>query len=478
MLAVLGFATLISFMIVVMRRWATAFVAIIAAPIVFALIAGRGLDLPDMMEAGLETTAPTAALLLFAVLYFGLMMDLKLFDPLTNFILRISKGDPLRISVGTAVVALAVALDGDGTTTYMIVCSAFIPLYRRLGMNPLIIAVLATMSLGLISGSTPWGGAATRAISVMNLDAGDYFVPLIPSLALTSVFILLVAVVLGLRERRRVDADLIVELAAEIRAGSRSGGSGGVATMLGGGAHSAAAAAAAAGIGAGDGSTMAAGAGAAAGAGTATGGVGWRYWFNLVLTVTLLVLLVLDLAPLVILFMVAFVIALLVNVPTRHEQGELIKTHGANAVPVVILVLAAGIFTGILSETGMISAMANSLLSVVPDSLGGLVPLFTALISIPLGFFMSNDAFFFGILPVLAESASTYGIHPMEIARAGVVGQMAHMIGPASAPLWVLLGLLKKELGDFQRFAIGWVVVVSLIFAGFCVLTGAISVSL
>ncbi|WP_432513200.1 CitMHS family transporter [Kineococcus sp. SYSU DK001] len=461
MLAVLGFATLISFMIVVMRRWATAFVAIIAAPIVFAIIAGRGLDLPDMMEVGLETTAPTAALLLFAVLYFGLMMDLKLFDPMTNFILRVSKGDPLRIVVGTAVVALAVALDGDGTTTYMIVCSAFIPLYRRLGMNPLVIAVLATMSLGLISGSTPWGGAATRAISVMHLDAGDYFVPLIPSLALTAVCILLVAVVLGLRERRRVDADKIVELAAELRAGST--GSGGVATLLGGG-------------GAGTGTTT--GPGGTAGATAAPARLGWRYWFNLALTVVLLTLLVLDLAPLVILFMVAFVIALLVNVPTRHEQGELIKTHGANAVPVVILVLAAGIFTGILSETGMITAMAESLLSVVPDSLGALVPLFTALIGIPLSFFMSNDAYFFGILPVLAESASSYGIHPMEIARAGVVGQMAHMIGPASAPLWVLLGLLKKELGDFQRFAFGWVLLMSLVFTGFCVLTGAISIPL
>ena len=54
---------------------------------------------------------------------------------------------------------------------------------------------------------------------------------------------------------------------------------------------------------------------------------------------------------------------------------------------------------------------------------------------------------------------------------------MMHMIGPASAPLWVLLGLLKADLGDFQKYALLWVLAASLSFIGFSVLTGAISVS-
>ncbi len=143
-----------------------------------------------------------------------------------------------------------------------------------------------------------------------------------------------------------------------------------------------------------------------------------------------------------------------------------------------MLVLGAGVFTGILSESGMVSAMADTMLSVVPESLGGFIPLFTALIGIPLSFFMSNDAYFFGILPVLAESAAQHGVHPNEIARAGVIGQMAHSIGPASAPLWVLLGLLKTDLGAFQRFALLWVLGVSLAFVAMAVLTGAIAIPL
>ncbi|GHH40566.1 CitMHS family transporter [Lentzea cavernae] len=450
MLAVLGFLTLGTFMVLVLRKYATAFVAIIAAPVVFAIIAGRGGDLGDMAVSGIKTVAPTAILLLFAILYFGVMMDARLFDPVSRAIIRLSKGDPVRICVGTAVLALLVALDGDGTTSYMIICSAFLPIYRRLGINPLVIATIATMALGAVSGSTPWGGAATRAISVLHLDATAYFVPFLPSLALTGGVIVLIAYLLGRRQRRRVDPLVIAEVAQEIAANrSRGGGT----TTITGGSDS------------GDDHDE-----------PESVTPRWRMWFNAGLTALLLVLLVLGVAPLVTLFIAGFVIALLVNHPKLTEQGDVIKRHASSAVPVVVLALAAGIFTGILTDTGMVEAMAKSMLSIVPDGMGNLIPVFTAVIGLPLSFFMSNDAYFFGVLPVLAESAAQFGIPADEIARAGVIGQMLHSVGPASAPLWVLLGLVKRDLGDFQRFALLPVTLGSLAWIVFAVLTGAISI--
>ncbi|MFC4562984.1 CitMHS family transporter [Nocardiopsis mangrovi] len=430
MLAVLGFATLGTFMLLVMRKYMIAFVAIMVTPILFAVVAGFGADIGDMMLSGLETVAPTAVLLLFAVLYFGVMMDARLFDPVSTAIIRLSKGDPVRICVGTAVLALLVALDGDGTTSYMIICSAFLPIYRRLGINPLVLAAIATMALGTISGTTPWGGAATRAISVLHLDATEYFVRMLPSMLLTSAFIVLIAYVLGRAQRRNVDPAAIGELAAEIAERTPQD------TLL----------------------------------------RDWRLWFNAALTVLLLVLLILGVAPLVTLFMGAFVIALVVNHPRLEEQSKVIGKHAGNAVPVVMLVIGAGVFTGILSDTGMIDEMAYALLAAVPESMGSLIPVMTAVVGLPLSFFMSNDAYFFGILPVLAESAQQYGIPPVEIARAGVIGQMMHSIGPASAPLWALLGLVRRDLGEFQRFALPWVLLASLAYLGFAVVTGAISV--
>jgi Mg2+/citrate symporter len=50
--------------------------------------------------------------------------------------------------------SLVVALDGDGTTTYMITCAAMLPLYKRIGMNPMILATIAMLSLSIMSGMT------------------------------------------------------------------------------------------------------------------------------------------------------------------------------------------------------------------------------------------------------------------------------------------------------------------------------------
>ncbi len=79
--------------------------------------------------------APTAALLLFAIMYFGIMIDVGLFDPLIRVITRFLGDDPAKIVLGTAILAGAVSLDGDGSTTFIITTSAMLPLYLRLGMS-------------------------------------------------------------------------------------------------------------------------------------------------------------------------------------------------------------------------------------------------------------------------------------------------------------------------------------------------------
>ncbi|MEI5604638.1 SLC13 family permease, partial [Streptomyces brasiliscabiei] len=76
--------------------------------------------------------APTAALLLFAIMYFGIMIDVGLFDPLIRVITRFLGDDPAKIVLGTAILAGAVSLDGDGSTTFIITTSAMLPLYLRL----------------------------------------------------------------------------------------------------------------------------------------------------------------------------------------------------------------------------------------------------------------------------------------------------------------------------------------------------------
>ncbi|MGE7906805.1 CitMHS family transporter [Peribacillus sp. NPDC094092] len=437
MLSILGFATIILFMFLVMTNRMSAFVAIIVSPIIFAILGGYGMGLGPMMLEGIKLVAPTAVLLLFAVLYFGIMMNAGLFDPVSRKILQIAKGDPVKIVIGTAVLALLVALDGDGTTSYMIICSALLPIYKKIGINPLVLATIAVMSLGTISGMTPWGGAATRAISVLGLDATEYFKPIIPAILCGSAWIILTAYVMGRMERKRIGIIKIEKTIQEMKTNQEM----------------------------------------AASIAEDQPVTSKLVWFNFLLTLTLMVALILGLAPLPVLFMVGFVIALSVNHPNLTEQKSVIKENASHAVPVVMLVLGAGVFTGILSETKMVNSMASDLLTIVPDSLGPFFTVIVALISLPLSFLMSNDAFFFGALPVLAHSASEYGISPMEIARAGVIGQPLHSMGPTSAPLWVLLELVRRDLGQFQRYALVPVTILSLMFIVFALITGAISIA-
>lgn len=204
MLTILGFSMVTVFTILIMTKKVSPIVALTITPIVFALIGGFGKGIGDMILEGIQTVASSAALLLFAILFFGILIDAGLFDPLIEKILSIVKGDPVKIAIGSAVLAMLIALDGDGTTTYMITVSAMLPLYKRIGMNPMVMATLAMLSLSIVSGMTPWGGPATRAISVLGLDPSDFFVPLLPTMLGGIACVIFLAFLMGRKERNRI----------------------------------------------------------------------------------------------------------------------------------------------------------------------------------------------------------------------------------------------------------------------------------
>lgn len=202
-LVALGFTMVLTFMALIMTRRLTPMVALIIVPTAFGLFAGAGLGLGDMIIDAITSMAPTAALLMFAIMYFGIMIDVGLFDPLIRVITRVLKDDPAKVVLGTAVLAAVVSLDGDGSTTFIITTSAMLPIYLRLGMSPVVLTCVA----GLMNGTmniVPWGGPTVRAASALGLQPTDVFVPMLPSLAAGIVVSLTFAWFLGLSERRRL----------------------------------------------------------------------------------------------------------------------------------------------------------------------------------------------------------------------------------------------------------------------------------
>ena len=436
MLSLLGFAMVATFMTLIMTRRLTPLVALISVPIAFGLLAGFGGGLGPMMLDGLSKIAPTGVMLMFAILYIGLMIDAGLFDPLVGLLLRIVHGDPVKIVVGTVVLATFVSLDGDGSTTYMITVAALLPLYKRMGLNPLIMACLIMLSSGLMN-LTPWGGPTARVATALQVEAAEIFLPLVPAMAITFVWLLVLAYFYGRYERNRIGSLTLGETAPAF--GQSIAGDASVEEIVD----------------------------VNHGAFTVSSDIEARrprlIWFNAVLTAVLMVLLVLGVFPLPVLFMVAFCIAGVVNYPSIVEQKARVAAHSANIMAVVSLIFAAGIFTGILNGTGMVEHMSRSLLQVIPPALGPYMAPITGLISLPMTFFISNDAFYFGMVPILAETASHYGVSAQAIGRASLVGQPLHLLSPLVPSTYLLVSLAGVEFGEHQKFTAPWAVATSLV---------------
>lgn len=434
-LAVMGFSMIAIFTFLIMSRRMSPIVALMIIPLLFAIIGGFGTEVGAMMLEGIQQVAPSAAMLLFAILYFGVMIDAGLFDPLISKILRIVKGDPVKIVVGTAVLSLLVALDGDGTTTYMIAVSAFLPLYRRIGMNPLILATVAMLSLSIMSSMTPWGGPATRAIVSLGVDPTEFFVPLIPIIVIGAGWVIFVSYLLGKKESKRLGITEIDRKQENYEFYSEQAAALSEDTVM----------------------------------------RRDRWWINLLLTAVLMIVLVWGILPVSVLFMIGFGCALMINYPSLEQQKERIIAHAGNALTVTALVFAAGIFTGILSGTKMVGAMATSLINLIPESLGSFFPVIVAVTSMPFTFVMSNDAYYFGVLPILAETAASYGVDTIEIARASILGQPIHLLSPLVASTFLLVGMVNRELGDYQRYAFKWMLATSIVLTLLALLIGVIS---
>ena len=429
-LAVAGFTMILLFMYLIMSKRMSAMNALILIPIVFALALGfHDAKLGKMMFDGVKKVAPTGIMICFAILFFGIMIDAGLFDPVINKILKIVHGDPMKVCVGTAVLAAFISLDGDGSTTYLVTCSAMLAVHRKLGIRPIILPALAVLENSVMN-IIPWGGPTGRVLASLSVDASQVFTPMIPCMFVGTAFVCFLGYRWGMQERARIGTIAMVGETTytassdtpEVEALKRP----------------------------------------------------QKFWINVVLVVVLMTCLMMGVLPLAILFIIATALALLVNYKNSEQQAR-ISANGANAMPVIAMVFAAGIFMGILADTKMVDAMAKMIIAGVPESMGPHFAFITALISLPGTFFMTNDAFYFGVLPVLAKAAAVYGIPADMMGRAALIGQGAHLLSPLVPSTYLLVGLNKVEFGDLQKFALLPAICVSLLWLATSVLLGNIT---
>jgi citrate-Mg2+:H+ or citrate-Ca2+:H+ symporter, CitMHS family len=428
MLALLGLVTVILVLALILSRATSPLVALIVVPVTTALIAGFGLSIGPFVVNGIQQTASVAAMFLFAILYFGVMTDAGMLDPIIDGILRAVGTRPTRIVVGSALLALLVHLDGSGAVTFLVTIPAMRPLYDRLGMDRRILACVASLAAGV--NFLPWTGPVLRASAGLHIPTVDLFRPLIPVQIVGLAFVFTIAYLLGAREARRLGltaATSAVTIAAralteEQRNMRRPG----------------------------------------------------RFWPNAILTAILIGVMVSGIVDPSLMFMLGTAIALMVNYPRSDAQRERIDAHAKTAVMMAAILLAAGAFTGIMKGTGMLSAMAAAAVRAVPPEAASHIPVVLGVLSMPLSLLFDPDSFYLGALPVIAEVARTLGVPPAHVGQAALLGQMTtgFPVSPLTPATFLVVGLSGIELGEHQRFTAPYLFAASLLMTVACVAFG------
>lgn len=431
MLAFIGFSTIVVFLLLIITKRLSVITALVAVPIVFAFIAGFNYtEIGAMALAGIKQVAPTGILLMFAVLYFSVMLDAGLFDPVIAFIVRSVKGDPLKVIVGTALLTMIVHLDGDGTATFMIVLSAFLPIYKRLGISRLILAGIVALSVGPMH-LVPWSGTSVRAMSTLNTDAVHLFNPNIPAMIGGVCWVLFVAYIFGKRERKRLG---IISFNYNHKENFTDDQHALRRPKL--------------------------------------------VIVNAVLTVSLIFILLKGVVPAPVLFVIASIIALMINYNKLPDQQKVMKAHGSNIFMVSGMIFAAGVYSGILTESKMIASMATWLVNLIPQQHASFIPAITAVFSMPASILFTPDAYYYGVVPVLSHTCTQLGVDPLEIGRASLLGQMTvgFPLSPLTASTFLLIGLAEVELGEHQRFIFKWAWGTTIVMTIIALLTGSIHI--
>ena len=433
-LALLGFATVIAVIVLLLRNVtvpALAFVGVstITAAILVATGAFTLDEMADFIKEGVKGVHGTAILFIFSVLFFGVMTDAGMFDKIIGALMKKVGNNVIGVALMTCLIAVIGHLDGGGASTFLITIPAMLPVYKRLHMRRETLLLICVTSMGVMN-LLPWGGPTMRAASVLGVEPNDLWSQIVPMQVVGLVLAVGTAIFWGFQEKKRIAklGDAAVEDAGKYDDSDSEEKNNELARPK-------------------------------------------NFIFNVILTLAVIIVLVMDLFPSYYVFMVGCALGILVNYRGKKLQNSIIKSHAASGLTMASTIMCAGVFLGVLSKSGIMEKMAIMMAGVIPASMGKFLPIIIGVLSVPLALLFDTDSYFYGLLPVLISVGNQFGVNPAHIAIAMVVCRnCATFISPVAPATYLGIGLAGVEIKDHIKYCFGWQWGVSLI----CLVAGLI----
>lgn len=425
-------------------------VGMILIPSIGALLLGYGVkDLVKFFNSGLESVMSVVIMFIFAIIFFGIMTDSGLFKPIVKRLILMTRGNVVIVCIVTALIGMFAQLDGAGAVTFLLSIPALLPLYKALNMNKYLLILLLAISAAIMN-MVPWGGPMARVASVLKVKSvNELWYGIIPVQLIGFVLVLIFATYLGFREKKRIKkaiekGDLQPTLDIDIhRLVKNYERDQDIKFPIRGRAlkH------------------------------------GWVIWANVLLTVIVLVMMLANIAPPEFAFMIGVALALVINFPNVDEQMNRLKAHAPNALMMAAVIIAAGMFLGVLEETGMLKAIALSFIKIIPDAVGPYLHIIVGFFGVPLDLLTSTDAYYFALLPIVEQTASQFGINPVSTAYSMVIGNIVGtFVSPFSPALWLAIGLAEANMGTYIKYAFFWIWGFAIVLLAIAVLIGTVTI--
>lgn len=435
MLSLIGLFTIIVIVGLLMSGRVTPIVALVLVPIVGAFVAGFNfIEIGDFFTSGVNSVISVVVMFIFAILFFGIMQDAGVFNPLINTMIKLSRGNVVYVAVATVVIAAVAHLDGSGASTFLITIPALLPLYKKLRMNPYLLLLLVGTSASIMN-MVPWAGPLGRTSTVLDVDVTELWRDLLPIQLIGLVLLIVVAIFLGMREKRLIEKRTLgeegaVEELSDSPLDNQSDESLARPKLI---------------------------------------------WVNALLALAVIGLLVWGEVPAGFVFMIGLSIALPLNYPKVTDQMERIKTHAPNALLMGSIILAAGSFLGILNGTNMLDSIATDLVKVLPAFIVPYLHIIIGFFGVPFDLLLSTDAYYFALLPIVDQVVMTFGVPSLSVAYAMIIGNIiGTFVSPFSPALWLALGLAGLEMGKHIRYSFIFMWAFSIVLLIIAVLLGVI----